>query len=597
MANKKDGSGKDNQKKGWKPTTSGVSPKKPNPIIELQANNVPDYDIEDIAENLKHTEVLSIPDKGKSTASNETYTTSKETADKKTKDESSQSTIVNSSSNIEYSKKKIKKPTSSNTSHVTTRHFIGTRILSLISYLFASIVGGAIVLFGARPLDEELKLNIIPPAKIPIELEKRLTVLENRPLIRPEDVTPVDTAENLSARINDLKKQLATHSALREKVDLLAEKVIIATQKKSSSVSVEQLDGIAERIVKLEMIIKNLVDATGPDGQPTTLAGLTSLSDKLSDLESGLRIEINELRHSITRDSEAQFSEIKSASETIQSVRQRIDKELSQLRNTTAQLELRAETLKLAQKNMAGTVHAMGKEVAEVSIDYNNFKTNINERLTVVARPSDVMGAIAPLLNRLTRLDNQLSQIISRENDSKANVQRVVMALQLGNLKRAIDRGGAFSTELQEVNKIVEGTVDLSPLKKFQTYGVPTIKALQLEFSKLAYTIINSAEQPVSNDLFGYLLKRAQSIVRLRRTNLPEDDNSVEAIVSRIEKLLNVNDLIAALNEVEKFPETSLEYISDWISKAKARVAVDQAIANIEQQLKSSLSSKVSNRG
>jgi len=87
------------------------------------------------------------------------------------------------------------------------------------------------------------------------------------------------------------------------------------------------------------------------------------------------------------------------------------------------------------------------------------------------------------------------------------------------------------------------------------------------------------------------------SIVRIRRANFSDDDTSAGAIVARIENHLKSNNLTAALDEVQNLPETSIKYIADWVSKLEARVAVEQAIANIEQELKASLSASAGKKG
>ncbi|HFB2048605.1 MAG TPA: hypothetical protein TECP_00964 [Hyphomicrobiaceae bacterium MAG_BT-2024] len=609
MANGKDGSDKKNPKKGGKPSTSVASPKKPIPIIELKATEIMDADGAKIAESRhendgKQSKIQQSKDTQKNIIAKPSLTAPDSTvdADKRLKaghikKNEPESIFSGSRKKSEPPEKKNDTIFSSNKLGQAPKQHNGIRFFLFCACLIAGMVGSLIILIGAHTLAKELGMYIIPHATMPAELEERLAALENRPLINPEDITSVDKTHRLSLKIDNLTKRLEDFGELRQQVNRLNNKIIQVSQQDNTSEAVEKLNGISGRVIKLEMTIKNLIKATGPNGRPTTLASLTSLSDKLSDVETSLQIELGELHRAITKDTEAQLFEITQLSNAARSATKRIDKDLSHLRNSAAQLELRAETIQLAQKNTADKVRAISKAIAGTRVELDNFKTNVNERLTIVVRPSDVSGAIAPMSKRLTALHSEISQITTRESERKTNLKRIVMALQLGNLKRAMNRGGDFSTELQEVNRIVENVIDLSPLEKFKAYGVPTMEALQLEFTKLAHKLISSAEKPERDNLIAHFLKGAQTLVHLRRTDLPDDDNSIEAIVSRVEKLLSINDLASALDELKKIPSTSLKHISVWISKAKAKLVVDQAIAKIEQQLISSLSATANNRG
>ena len=64
------------------------------------------------------------------------------------------------------------------------------------------------------------------------------------------------------------------------------------------------------------------------------------------------------------------------------------------------------------------------------------------------------------------------------------------MALELGNLKRTVERGAAFGGELTELRRVTGSKLDLSVLDRYKEQGVPTLGELQREFRSLAHTVI-----------------------------------------------------------------------------------------------------------
>ena len=85
------------------------------------------------------------------------------------------------------------------------------------------------------------------------------------------------------------------------------------------------------------------------------------------------------------------------------------------------------------------------------------------------------------------------------------------------------------------------------------------------------------------------LLSGARSIVRVRKAGHAADDMSLEAIVSRMEAALKDARLADVLANAKKLPPKAALAGEDWIRKVEARQAVDQAMAEVEAQLKASL--------
>ena len=90
----------------------------------------------------------------------------------------------------------------------------------------------------------------------------------------------------------------------------------------------------------------------------------------------------------------------------------------------------------------------------------------------------------------------------------------------------------------------------------------------------------------------------ARSIVRVRKASYALDDNSPEAVVARMEAAVKDGRLADVLANAKKLPPKAALVGEDWIKKVEARQAVDQAMAEVEGQLRASLDgSKTSRSG
>jgi hypothetical protein len=179
--------------------------------------------------------------------------------------------------------------------------------------------------------------------------------------------------------------------------------------------------------------------------------------------------------------------------------------------------------------------------------------------------------------------------VVRSEGDRRANVERIVTALELGNLKRTVDRGVPFAKELAEVRKVASAGVKLEALERHKDRGVPTVAELEREFRSVAFSIIDAEKQPADAHWTDRLIASAKSVVRVRKVDQGADDKSVEAVVARMETSLKGGRLGEVMAEAGKLPEQARAPAKAWLEKVEARSSVDQAITAIEQDLKASL--------
>jgi hypothetical protein len=156
-----------------------------------------------------------------------------------------------------------------------------------------------------------------------------------------------------------------------------------------------------------------------------------------------------------------------------------------------------------------------------------------------------------------------------------------------------MDRGEPFVAELGAVKKASSDKPDLKfnlvPLERHMRDGVPTLADLTKSFRKVSNAMLDSESEPADASIVDRLLSGARSIVRVRKAGPSADDTSLDATIARMDTALKEGRLAEVLEQGKKLPPKASLVAEDWLKQVEARQAVDQAMADIEGQLKSSL--------
>ncbi|MGI9404226.1 MAG: hypothetical protein ACR2OF_06935, partial [Hyphomicrobium sp.] len=458
--------------------------------------------------------------------------------------------------------------------------FGGFLMSGVFTHLAAGLAGGIVALLAADLLATQLRLSRGQQSETTRVLQQRISALEaktNQETEAPELASKLAAAEARLGKLETLGKRVEELTNAQGKLakDVTAITKTLGTQGDAGKTQ--------ERIAKLEAQLEALSAVAEQDPQAGRLPQLAAVTGKIADLESMLNNQLDALRRSVNAEIDKRLSAVSAASEAAKSGTQRIDRELAALKTEEAQLNTRLNSLKTENDRTVASLQKMQEEIAAL-------KTNLDIRLKSFARPSDVSSAVTPLTDRLTALESNVQSVMKSEEDRKAIAERIVLSLELGNLKRAIDRGESYASELAEARKLSDGRVDLAPLERFEDKGVPTLAELRQDFKAVAFKMIDAEMEPAEGSIVDYLLAGARTVVRWRKISHSPDDASVEAIVGRMEIALNEDRLSEVLDVAKSLPPPAADAVQDFLAKVEARNAVDKALAAVEMQLKASLS-------
>jgi hypothetical protein len=552
-----------------KPAAEGGAPKRPSAIIELQATAVEDKDT------------------GKAKPGNEPESPKAGEQDAEAAAASRQEPTGANMSNAKPTAKPADgDPPGDNGPSDEHAPKSARRSAGVFAHMAAGVIGGFLALLGAFALGPQLGLNGDLWVKHASQLQRRLAAIEqtasDRGAAAADLGAKLAAAESRLARLDDVSKSVTQLAEAQAKLtgDLQA-----VEQKLGKA---DALSELGARLAKLEETLAALsaAAANDPQGGVPQLAAITG---KLNDLEATLNNRVAALRSSLTQEIDARLAPFAEATETARSATQRIDRELASVKEDAARLTQQVDALKAGGDRFEQALHTAREEMAGFSSALEALKGGIAAQLKNVARAQDVSTAIAAINSKVTAIDENLQGVVKSEEERKSQAELLILGLELRNLRRALDRGGAYAAELAEVVKIAGDKVDLAALERSKDQGVPTVAELSREFRAVAPTVIDAERQPADASVVDRLLMGAKSIVRIRRTETAADDKSAEAILGRMEKALNAARPADALAEAQQLSPKARAAAKAWLDKLEARATVDRAIAQIEDQLKTSL--------
>ncbi len=424
-------------------------------------------------------------------------------------------------------------------------------------------------------------------------LTERLAKLE-KSVAESGEAGSANASSELAAKLDAAQAKISELEGLNEKVTALAQVQESLSEKTAAlSESSGAASGEAvpeERFASLERQLATIVAAAGQNPDAQGIPQLAGLTGRVADLEQTLQNQIAALRAGVNEDLETRIQVIAETSEQAKSGTSRIDRQLATISTDSARLGQRMEALKADTDRLGENLRAVQEETGAIRSTLDGFKGDVESKVAKLAKPEDISEAIAPVSSKISTLEENVAGVVKAEEDRRANAQRIVLSLELANLKRALDRGDGFAGELAEVEKASTGVLDLAPLKAYADEGVATQSELISGFTPVSHAIMDADAVPKDGSVFDQLLAGAKSVVRVRKVNHDPNDASAEAVVGRIEKALQASQYGQVLEESKSLSTAGMAAAKPWLAKVEARHAVDKALGEIEGQLKSSLS-------
>jgi hypothetical protein len=187
----------------------------------------------------------------------------------------------------------------------------------------------------------------------------------------------------------------------------------------------------------------------------------------------------------------------------------------------------------------------------------------------------------ADLGNKLSTIERQLQ---AQGGAGRTDAALLVALLQM---REAVEKARPFPAEYAAFTALVHDQTDLvaaaEPLAHAAQVGVPGHLALSTRLNELAGRIA-SATPPPAADWGAEALARLRSLVMIRRVD-GGSQSGPEAAVSAAERALAGGDLGDAVGELDRLSGTNAEAAAPWLQMARERLAVETALAHIQELL------------
>ncbi len=467
----------------------------------------------------------------------------------------------------------------------------GLGIGRLLSYLVAGGIGALLTLFGADLAATQLGIRLPTPGATQItDLTERVNTLNQRVQEAQIDVASSDLRERLrqvQVQLDSVaaagKQATAALGGVQSSQEQTAAQLVVADKRLSEALGVAP----ADRLAKLELTFDTMAKAAA-DGDKGKLPQLAGLIARLDALENALDSRLEVVQRSVADGLQKQQVRLE---ERLASVDKPV--ELETVKAATKQLGeavvgVKANAEKLAQDiqqtQVSGT--QLREELAALKQQAANIDAAMKGEFDKVVK-ADQLGSVTTTLGKLQA---DLGQVVAKEQVREESANRIVLALELANLKRAIERGGSFERELVQVKAVAPADIDLAVLAANAKTGLPTQALLTREFRDTARAIVAADAAPAEDgSLLDRLVAGARSVVHVRKTGMVEGQTA-EAVVARMEGKLADGDLEATLKEAETLGGSAREAAASWLDKLSARLAVDRAMVTVDEGLRKVIS-------
>jgi hypothetical protein len=472
-----------------------------------------------------------------------------------------------------------------------------------LSHVLAGVAGALLTLFGANIASDRLGLG---GANVD-DLTSRIATLEAE--LKEQ---AADTSESvLRDRMARIESDLTAAAAWKEKVAALevaqtkASATIAETEAKIAELAArpagaEGLDAaLIERLESMDKRLDTIAEAskTGAGGP---VAGLAALTGRINDFETELASRVDGVKKAFEErlvkevaGLDSRLAEGLTAGSgatvqiaTIKESNLRLGRDIEGLKLTSERLQQSIDAVRGSTEEIRTEVQKLAGSGDQTRQSIDKLSGDLNSAIGLRVTTEDLTKTLDPVASRLAAIEGEIATLKTSEHNRNEAASRILLSLELTNLRRAIERGGSFAKELAAVTAIAPKELDLTVLAAHAEKGLPSIASLEAAFGATANAALD-AERAGDADasVLDQLWNGAQSVVRIRRTGEVAGDTT-EAIVARMEQRLAASDLEGVAKESAALGEAPKAVVAPWLNELEARMAVYRALTRIEDDLK-----------
>ena len=277
---------------------------------------------------------------------------------------------------------------------------------------------------------------------------------------------------------------------------------------------------------------------------------------------------------------------------------------LTQLETRLAEIDVASGT----EENLRGDLNALDAQMAQIATRVASLESApaAAAASTAPVAPSTIDPRVAQLSARLSAIENAVpvdltarlnsfapreaqDALVARLNELEQSnngetLLRAGRVLALSDLSRAARGSTQFTIELEAAAATLPDNAVLDALRPHASEGTPTMAQLNARFAEVARRALAAERTSDAENIFAQLWNSFASLISIRRVGNVEGNDS-GARIARAEAALGRDDLAAAADEMGALEGAASQSVAPWLEDARARLAIDGAIAGINARI------------
>ena len=485
-------------------------------------------------------------------------------------------------------------------------------VSSLLSHFTAALIGGTLALAGWSSFADRSQSASAIDAAGTVQLVSRIDGLESRLAALKAGASKGSSGavaakaakerdlliSKLRSEFQDMKQNLAQMDEAQKKIVTQAGN--LALQVASGA---RTADDYNSRLTGLEDNFKAISE--GAVKNRRTVRQMAVLTRQITKAEQRINAKLSadlasarkELEMALSKRLEAVSKRIEKGPgakliEEIAAAGKSLGAQTAKLGTTLDALRARAVSLGEEQARLREDMAAIREAQTALRTDMAQLKdadAKLGGQLAALdgklSKPMDISAQMAPFTARIETLKSDIEAVRTREEKARAEGRKIALAIALANLRRVVDQGLPYASELKQLRLHAPEDVPLDALEGRADRGLPTMEDLKASFPQLARRTINAAYEGKSASFLDQILARTRSLVRVRKTGMVEGD-SVADIISRMEfKLMKEGDLGAVISEAGKLTGPARKAADGWLARAQTRIAGMGILNRLESRI------------
>ena len=241
---------------------------------------------------------------------------------------------------------------------------------------------------------------------------------------------------------------------------------------------------------------------------------------------------------------------------------------------------------------------AVDEKLSALASDLSDARA-MAEKAAKAASGSADTDTLDAITARIGKLEKSLAGLAARpqpQASGEENAKGALVALAFESLRRAAATGEPFKAQLDALSKAADGAVKLDALEAPAVSGAATRQALLKSLPQHLEAAREAAAHAKDETFLDRLATNAQSVVRIRRIG-PAEGDGADAVLKRMEAAAASGALDGVVAEADNLDGAAAKAIAPWLEKARARIALDEAMNAVETQLLSGLAAPAPREG